>query len=339
MHDVLNFVDEFVTFVIGRHVNCSDVRPGFELLRQLLELQPPYIGEPEAHAIEKFYKAVTPLLCRRLTMTPSSVKTVLAIDEMFNFRNKFFVQGVPFIDTPERVYPPLKLVDIERLERLEHKRMYAYLADQFVEQLIPMIDMKIDVNSDEEFFEVTLLDLQCLLRALNIFSNFLDRGNDLFLSKLETWVTKSLDRFRIVNDKEIRDALIRRQGLDLLQEVVVLCDRFGLDVATTTQAARLDYLRKWIKCPQMESILHALEELGTIADRFHRTGGMTITRPKSYVNEDYFKLWLEENKVLQIVLTGNMDHVVYVERIQPILQYMTPELTLDDLSKRLKNVT
>lgn len=100
MSEVLNFVDEFMSFIIGRHVNCSDVRPGFELLRQLLELQPPYIGEPEAHAIEQFYIAITPMLCARLTITPSSVKTVLAIDEMFNFRNKFFIQGVQYIDLP-----------------------------------------------------------------------------------------------------------------------------------------------------------------------------------------------------------------------------------------------
>ncbi|CAL2031124.1 unnamed protein product [Caenorhabditis brenneri] len=257
----------------------------FELLRQLLEQQPPYIGDPEARIIEQFFTACTPLLCSRLTLTPSSVKTVLAIDEMFNFRNKFFVRGVQYIDTPERVFPPLKYIDIERLERLQFKRIYAYLADVFVTALIPMIDSKID----------------------------------------------ALDRFRIVNDKEIRDALIRRNGLDLLQEIVILCDRFDLDVASTTQAARLDYLRKWIRCPQMECILNALEELGTIADRFHRNGGLTITRPKSHVNEELFKKWLEENKVLQIVLTGNMDHVVYVERIQPILQYMTPELTLDDM--------
>uniref|UniRef100_A0A1I7UAZ7 UBA domain-containing protein n=1 Tax=Caenorhabditis tropicalis TaxID=1561998 RepID=A0A1I7UAZ7_9PELO len=331
MADVLNFVDEFLSFVIGRHVNCSDVRPGFELLRQLLELQPPYIGEPEAHAIEQFCIAITPLLCARLTMTPSSVKTVLAIDEMFNYRNKFYVQGVQFIDLPDRVYPPLKYIDIDRLDRVEHKRIYAYLADVFVEALIPMIDLKLDVNSDDEYCEITLLDLQCLFRCLNIFSNFMLRGNDLFLCKLETWINKSLDRFRLVSDKEIREAPIRRNGLDLLQEIVLLCDRFGLDVALTTQEARLDYLRKWIRCPQMESILNALEELGTIADRFHRSGGLTITRPKSQVNEEYFKKWLEENKVLQIVLTGNMDHVVYVERIQPILQYMTPELTFDDL--------
>ncbi|EGT42197.1 hypothetical protein CAEBREN_28849, partial [Caenorhabditis brenneri] len=204
-----------------------------------------------------------------------------------------------------------------RLERLEFKRIYAYLADVFVTALIPMIDSKIDVHSDE--------------RSLNIFSNFIRRDNDVILIKMETYVTKALDRFRIVNDKEIRDALIRRNGLDLLQEIVILCDRFDLDVASTTQAARLDYLRKWIRCPQMECILNALEELGTIADRFHRNGGLTITRPKSHVNEEFFKKWLEENKVLQIVLTGNMDHVVYVERIQPILQYMTPELTLDDM--------
>ncbi|CAL2032784.1 unnamed protein product [Caenorhabditis brenneri] len=331
MPEVLHFVDEILPFIIGRHVNCSDVRPGFELLRQLLELQPPYIGDPEARIIEQFFIACTPLLCSRLTLTPSSVKTVLAIDEMFNFRNKFFVQGVQYIDTPERVFPPLKYIDIERLERLEFKRIYAYLADVFVTALIPMIDSKIDVHSDEKFFEVTLLDLQCLLRSLNIFSNFIRRDNDVILIKMETYVTKALDRFRIVNDKEIRDALIRRNGLDLLQEIVILCDRFDLDVASTTQAARLDYLRKWIRCPQMECILNALEELGTIADRFHRNGGLTITRPKSHVNEEFFKKWLEENKVLQIVLTGNMDHVVYVERIQPILQYMTPELTLDDM--------
>lgn len=315
MPDILNFVDEFISFVIGRHVNCSE---------------PPYIDEQAATAIEQFYIAITPLLCARLTFTPSSVKTVLAIDEMFNFRNKFFMQGVQFIDTPDRVFPPLNFIEIERLDRLEHKRIYAYLADVFVEALIPMIDLKLDVNSDEEFFEVTLQDLQCLLRCLNIFSNYIYRDNDVFLCKLETWISKCLDRFRIVNDKEIRDAPIRRNGLDLLQEIVILCDRFNLDIALTTQAARLDYLRKWIRCPQMESILNALEELGTIADRFHR-GGLTITRQKSLVNEEFFKKWLEENKVLQIVLTGNMDHVVYVERIQPILQYMTPELTFDDM--------
>ncbi|CAI2341928.1 unnamed protein product [Caenorhabditis sp. 36 PRJEB53466] len=316
MADVLNFVDEFLSIIIARHVNCSD---------------PPYIGEADAQAIEQFYLAITPLLCNRLVMSPSTVKTVLAIDEMFNFRNKFFIQGVQFIDPPDRVYPPLKYIDIERLERVEYKPIYAYLADVFLEALIPTIESKTDVTTDEELFEVTLLDWQCLLRSLNIFTNYINRANDLFLCKLEGWVAKALDRFRVVTDKEIRDALVRRQGLDLLQEVVILCDRFGLDVAVTTQAARLDYLRKWIKCPQMESILHALEELGTIADRFHRTGGMTITRPKSHVNEEYFKTWLEENKVLQIVLTGNMDHVVYVERIQPILQYMTPELTFDDM--------
>uniref|UniRef100_A0A8R1HMG9 Ubiquitinyl hydrolase 1 n=1 Tax=Caenorhabditis japonica TaxID=281687 RepID=A0A8R1HMG9_CAEJA len=314
--EALNFVDEFISFLIGRHVNCSD---------------PPYIGNPEAHAIEDFFVAVTPLLCVRLINAPSSVKSVLAIDEMFNWRNKFFVQGAQYLDTLDREFPPLKYIDIERLERLDHKRAYAYLSDIFVEQFIPRIDERMELVNDEGVFEISILDLQCIFRTLNIFSPFMVRGNDVFLCKLETWISKTLDRFRIVNDKEIRDALCRRQGLDLLNEVVLLCDRFGLDVATTTQEARLDYLQKWIKCSQMESILHALEELGTIADRFHRTGGMTITRPKSHVNEDYFKLWLEDNKVLQIVLTGNMDHVVYVERIQPILQYMTPELTFDDM--------
>lgn len=316
MADVLNFVDEIISYTIGRHVNCSD---------------PPYVTEAESARIEQFYLAITPLLCARLTVTPCSVKTVLSIDEMFNYRNKFFMQAVALIDPEDRVYPPLKYMDIERLDRLEHKRIYAYFADVFVEALIPMVDEKMDVENDEVFFEVTLLDLQVVFRTINIFSNYMYRNLDVFLCKAESWISKALDRYRIVNDKEIRDALIRRQGLDLLQEIVVLCDRTGLDVATTTQAARLDYLQKWIKCPQMESILHALEELGTIADRFHRTGGMTITRPRPCVNEEFFKKWLEENKVLQIVLTGNMDHVVYVERIQPILQYMTPELTLDDI--------
>ncbi|CAI5442366.1 unnamed protein product [Caenorhabditis angaria] len=304
--ECVNFVDEILYFVITRHVNPTEFV---------------FIGDQELGLIEELYHAVIPVLCLRLKYSPINVKICLIVDEMFNCRNKFFTASSALMNN-ERIFHPPNWCDLSLIDKLENKELYAELIDEFVQTIIPCVDNRLELSPDDTF---TFQDLLFLLRSLNTVTGFIEKANIGFLDKVEYWVTQALRRIGTVTDKEIRDSTVRRQGMEILSEVVIMCERFQFDVFAHTQEARMEFLKRWIKCPQIECQLSAYDELGRLASQ------VTRTRPRVHVSESYLKRWLNDNKVLQVLLTGNMDSPVYVEKITPLLQFMTPEMTFEDL--------
>ncbi|CAB3404322.1 unnamed protein product [Caenorhabditis bovis] len=310
--ECLEFVETVVVYAINRHVNPP-------------EYQKVYLGEQEIMLIEELYHAVIPIMSLRMTYNPVTIRTILSIEEMFNPRNKFFTSSAPYFARSERVYPNTNWVVPELVESPDNKLLFASLADEYIQNIIPLYNRRFLEDED-----VPVNDIMLLIRSLAPFVPIFDRRNEQLRTCVRAWTNVALGRLRTMTDKEIRDSLTRRHACDMIGESINICDKLDFDIVETTMEPRMEFLKKCLNCPQMECMMFALEELGNMSNHIYHYSTVTF-RDLDSISEPRFKQWLIDNKVLQMILTGNMDSAVYVERTQPILHYMTPELTEDDL--------
>ena len=59
---------------------------------------------------------------------------------------------------------------------------------------------------------------------------------------------------------------------------------------------------------------------------------MFITLFKIFVYQDAVMDWMSNNKVLSVVLEGNIDQVQYTDRIKAIVEFLGPKLSPDELT-------
>ena len=57
-----------------------------------------------------------------------------------------------------------------------------------------------------------------------------------------------------------------------------------------------------------------------------------ITLFKIFVYQDAVMDWMSNNKVLSVVLEGNIDQVQYTDRIKAIVEFLGPKLSPDELT-------
>ncbi|CAD6192121.1 unnamed protein product [Caenorhabditis auriculariae] len=309
----LNFIDEVMNSAMTRHVN------------------PPegvFIGPLEIGLIKELYRATIPVLALRLRFSPMNIKVVLCLEEILNQHNRFLTSCRAMDDelskigqsTVTQVEKPL-WCDSTFVEIPEPNLFFVEIVDDFIQNVIPSIDLKLENPS------ANVVDIIYLLRTFAITSAFVDKENNELLKKVDSWISFSLEILLSLNEKSIRDSSLRHTVLEVFCELTKLGELFKIDVNDAIASSRMEFLKKCIKCSQMECALFAMEELGSLADSFSKP----FVRARFVVPEAKLKGWLQENNVLQIVLTGNMDNIIYVDKIRPILHYMTSELTADDL--------
>ena len=56
------------------------------------------------------------------------------------------------------------------------------------------------------------------------------------------------------------------------------------------------------------------------------------SRSKQGISQDAVMEWMSSNKVLSVVLEGNIDQVQYTDRIKAIVEFLGPKLSPEELT-------
>ncbi|CAI4222012.1 unnamed protein product [Auanema sp. JU1783] len=148
-----------------------------------------------------------------------------------------------------------------------------------------------------------------------------------YVSPTANWMDKGLDTIETLAEKDIRSSYTRSCVLELLDEL----NRLSYNIPSTEHngengrldITRLEFILKCLKCSQFEARMFALNDLCMLSQ--------SVRENNAIVGDELLNEWLKVNKVLNAVLSGNLDMAAYVEKTNKLLAYMAPILSNSDL--------
>nr|CDJ93158.1 Peptidase C19 domain containing protein [Haemonchus contortus] len=302
------FVDFYLPKCISLHVNPPE---------------PLFFNDVNLGISVDFCKEVVPLISRRLSKLPVANSLCHSMADLFNPRNKMFCayRRLSPSEVQNRSFDiQITYCDIRKtMNGKDHThRLLQELIDLFItssgfSNVNEVLRNHRDVLTPRDIFE--------LLCAIDSFRDFLDskKMTHILLSIVEG----SLNILNEVSEKYIRDALSRTHIID----VIDICTKWMelLNASSfSCDHCLLKFFLRCITCNQLDAKVFAFHELGKLVVK---------NRPFSSVFDfNLFNSWLKDNNILKHALQGNMDQPTYLEKIRPILSYMTSEMSASDLS-------
>ncbi|VDO59911.1 unnamed protein product [Haemonchus placei] len=302
------FVDFYLPKCISLHVNPPE---------------PLFFNDVNLGISVDFCKEVVPLISRRLSKLPVANSLCHSMADLFNPRNKMFCayRRLSPSEVQNRLFDiQITYCDIRKtMNGKDHThRLLQELIDLFISSsgfsnVNEVLRNHRDVLTPRDIFE--------LLCAIDTFREFLDskKMTHILLSIVEG----SLNIVNEVSEKYIRDGLSRTHIMDVIDICTKWMEMLNASCFSCDHCL-LKFFLRCITCNQLDAKVFAFHELGKLVVK---------NRPYSNVFDiNLFNSWLKDNNILKHALQGNMDQPTYLEKIRPILSYMTSEMSASDLS-------
>ncbi|VDL80601.1 unnamed protein product [Nippostrongylus brasiliensis] len=164
-------------------------------------------------------------------------------------------------------------------------------------------------------------DVAALVDGIETFRDFVD-GTKLHLV-LHSIANGSLRIVDEIPDKLVRDALCRAHVIDTIDKCSKWIEFLEEDPGVCNRC-RLKFFLRCITCNQLDAKVFAFHELGKFIAKLNINPNI--------LEVDLLNTWLRDNNILKHALQGNMDQPTYLEKIQPVISYMTSEMSANDLA-------
>ncbi|KAK5985116.1 hypothetical protein GCK32_004287, partial [Trichostrongylus colubriformis] len=270
-----------------------------------------------------FCKQAVLLIPKRLSKLPVPSSLCHAMIDLFNPRNKMF-SAYRRLSPPETQNSSFDIQPsfCDARKTISGKDYSLRLLQELIDLFITssgFINVNELIRNHREF--LTPKDLFVLLSGLDSLREFLDgtKMRHVLLSIVEG----SLNIVDEVAEKYVRDSLCRTHLID----VIDICTKWMelLDAsAFSCNICLLKFFLRCVTCSQLDAKVFAFHELGKLALK-------TRSCPNAF-DINLLNSWLKENNILKHALQGNMDQPTYLEKIRPILSYMTSEMSASDLA-------
>ncbi|VDP18477.1 unnamed protein product [Heligmosomoides polygyrus] len=202
---------------------------------------------------------------------------------------------------------------VEVSKELLNNNIFDPLCNEFLDMYLPKC-ITLHVSPPE--------DIIALLNALDSFHEFLDSDKmDVVLKEITEESLLIIDE---VDEKQVRDSLCRNHVVEATDICMKWIDLLG-ESAEACNRTRLKFFLRCITCNQLDAKVFAFHELGRLAGKLRSSSNLV------YVSA--FNSWLKDNNIIKHALQGNMDQPTYLEKIRPILSYMTSEMSASDLGR------
>ena len=90
--------------------------------------------------------------------------------------------------------------------------------------------------------------------------------------------------------------------------------------------ARFDIINRMLKTPHFNCRMNGLKEVSRLIEEAESS------RHRQGVSHEAVMEWMSSNKILGVVLEGNIDQVQYTDRIKAIVEFLGPRLSLEELT-------
>ncbi|WKX94588.1 hypothetical protein Q1695_011679 [Nippostrongylus brasiliensis] len=292
----------------------------------LLHVSPPepmHFNDTNLGLSVNFCREVVPLIAKRLSSLPVPCSLCHIMKELFNPCNRMLLAY-------RRLSPPElqnRSFDSEK-SYCDHRKTTS--GKEHTHRLLQeLIDLFISssglffINNIIKENQSTLLpkDVAALVDGIETFRDFVD-GTKLHLV-LHSIANGSLRIVDEIPDKLVRDALCRAHVIDTIDKCSKWIEFLEEDPGVCNRC-RLKFFLRCITCNQLDAKVFAFHELGKFIAKLNINPNI--------LEVDLLNTWLRDNNILKHALQGNMDQPTYLEKIQPVISYMTSEMSANDLA-------
>ena len=113
---------------------------------------------------------------------------------------------------------------------------------------------------------------------------------------------------------------------DLCYSLKVLCRHVWPQHVADCDKVRLEIIHRMLRTPHFNCRMNGLKEVSRLIDEAEQN------RTKNAISTEAVLEWMSENKILSVVLEGNIDQVQYTDRIKAIVEFLGPRLSPDELT-------
>ena len=113
---------------------------------------------------------------------------------------------------------------------------------------------------------------------------------------------------------------------DLCSCLKILCSSFWPQHAAECDKARFDIINRMLKTPHFNCRMNGLKEVSRLIEEAESS------RHRQGVSHEAVMEWMSNNKILGVVLEGNIDQVQYTDRIKAIVEFLGPRLSPEELT-------
>lgn len=132
---------------------------------------------------------------------------------------------------------------------------------------------------------------------------------------------------RNIGEKELKSKDINHLS-DLCYALKVLCRHVWPQHAGDCDKVRLEIIHQMLRTPHFNCRMNGLKEVSRLIDEAEPKQNRT----KNAISIEAVLEWMSENKILSVVLEGNIDQVQYTDRIKAIVEFLGPRLSPEELT-------
>jgi ubiquitin carboxyl-terminal hydrolase 9/24 len=128
-----------------------------------------------------------------------------------------------------------------------------------------------------------------------------------------------------IGEKELKSKDINYLS-DLCYSLKVLCRYIWPQHVGDCDKVRLEIIHQMLRTPHFNCRMNGLREVSRLIEEAEQN------RTKNAISTEAVLEWMSENKILSVVLEGNIDQVQYTDRIKAIVEFLGPRLSLEELT-------
>ena len=113
---------------------------------------------------------------------------------------------------------------------------------------------------------------------------------------------------------------------DLCSSLKILCCQFWPQHASDCDKSRFEIITRMLRTPHFNCRMNGLKEVSRLIEEAENS------RNRQSISPDDVLDWMSTNKVLSVVLEGNIDQVQYTDRIKAIVEFLGPKLSAEELT-------
>ena len=203
-----------------------------------------------------------------------------------------------------------------------NKDSYGWLVD-----LINMFGDKKGFHAIQEKFEksekLSAREMSSLLQPLANCANLILR--DTAHTHLSSCMDHAFKYIENLGEQELKSKDINFIS-DLCSCLKILCSSFWPQHAMDCDKARFDIINRMLKTPHFNCRMNGLKEVSRLIEEAENS------RNRQGVSHEAVMEWMSSNKILGVVLEGNIDQVQYTDRIKAIVEFLGPRLSSEELT-------
>jgi len=260
------------------------------------------------------------LIVARLTYEPVPFQLMQTLGLVFDYSIEWHSKNKEV--SPDESGPPVRQIWAEPNSSFQTRERYGWLCD-LINHFGDKNGFKLIRDNIEKSREpLTAKTMSSMLMPLaNCAPMLIKKSVDSYL----TPCLKQAFKFSRDIDEEILKSKDMNYLHDLCHSLKMLCHHHYPAHETECDNVRLQIINRMLRTPHYNCRMNGLKEVCRLIEEADRK------KHKYDISSQTVMEWMTENKILSVVLEGNIDQVQYTDKIKSIVEFLGPNLSADEI--------